>query len=175
MGWLNPLLSQNLAGDRVANYKTKHGHARKGKWSDTYKSWKNIRSRLAAKKGNSYKNYVLKGIAMFERWDKFENFLADMGERPFKNFSIDRINNARGYEPGNCRWASRSVQNHNRRWVKGSSRYKGVHYEPPRNKWVAQCKGKKLGRFDNQEDAAKAYNDAAISIFGEFAVLNMID
>lgn len=54
---------------------------------------------------------------MCDRWSTFENFLADMGERPVGT-SIDRQDNTRGYEPGNCRWATRNEQNRNTRHVK---------------------------------------------------------
>jgi hypothetical protein len=61
-----------------------------------------------------------------ERWRDFVNFLADMGERPSMEHSIDRIDSDGNYEPGNCRWATRTQQNANRRdpggWVKRRQR-----------------------------------------------------
>jgi len=48
------------------------------------------------------------------RWRRFENFLADMGERPPRK-SLDRIKNSQGYRPGNCRWATAKQQAANRR------------------------------------------------------------
>lgn len=64
---------------------------------------------------DSYGHYGAKGVTICERWLIFENFLADMGERPAGRYSIDRIDNSRGYEPGNCRWATLKQQNENRR------------------------------------------------------------
>lgn len=59
----------------------------------------------------SYPLYGAKGIKVCERWGDFLNFLEDMGERPSREFSIDRIDPKGNYEPTNCRWLTRSEQN----------------------------------------------------------------
>ena len=69
-------------------------------------------------KQDGFKYYGGAGIRVCDRWEKFSNFLADMGARPSKAHSIDRIDVTRGYEPGNCRWATHPEQCANRRTTK---------------------------------------------------------
>lgn len=75
-----------------------------------------MRQRCLNKNNPAYPNYGGRGIKICERWlESFENFRADVGEPPSQNHSLDRIDNEKGYEPGNVRWAEDFIQVRNRR------------------------------------------------------------
>lgn len=85
--------------------------------SKEYNTWRGMKQRCTNKKDKSFKDYGGRGIAVCERWlHSFENFITDMGLKPSLKHSIDRINNDGGYEPSNCRWATRKEQNKNKRY-----------------------------------------------------------
>lgn len=100
------------SGAEHPNYK--HGHGRKQNKSKTYASWMKMVARCSNPNLRIFKYYGGRGIRVCDRWLSFENFLADMGERP-NGMTLDRINVDGNYEPGNCRWATHAQQMHNRR------------------------------------------------------------
>jgi hypothetical protein len=95
----------------LSRVKTTHGRSR----SAEYRVWCHMRARCA---DVGDKNYGGRGISVCERWADFTNFLADMGERPGPQFTIERKDNAKGYLPDNCEWATRATQNKNTRKVR---------------------------------------------------------
>lgn len=92
------------------------GHKTHGKCrTSIYGIWNQMIQRCYNPNTRFYDRYGGRGITVCERWKTFENFLADMGERPGK-MEIDRYpNNDGNYEPGNCRWATRTQQTRNQR------------------------------------------------------------
>lgn len=96
---------------------TTHGHTANSIRIDSheYWIWNSMLRRCSNPKDAGYKNYGGRGIKVDERWLKFENFFADMGARPTLSHSLDRIKNEEGYGPDNCKWATRTEQNRNKR------------------------------------------------------------
>lgn len=99
--------------DMLASQAKTHGHSGQGP-SPTYITWRGMKTRCNNPKHRRYSDYGGRGIKVCERWMDFNNFLADMGERP-EGLTLDRIDPNGNYEPGNCRWATDSVQQTNKR------------------------------------------------------------
>jgi hypothetical protein len=91
-----------------------HGKSRRGSWSPEYYSWASMHQRCTNPARNVFANYGGRGIKVCERWNSFENFFADMGERPHGH-SIGRLDPNGDYCPENCVWHSDAEQARTRR------------------------------------------------------------
>jgi len=99
------------AGTFTSERLSEHGMAHTRTWG----AWKDMKARCSNPNLRNYPDYGGRGIRVCQRWiDSFENFLADMGQRP-DGLSLERINNEGNYEPGNCKWATAKEQANNTR------------------------------------------------------------
>lgn len=151
------------------------------KHTPTYRTWGYMRERCKKKNHPSYPRYGGAGVTVCGEWDKsFLSFIRDMGMKP-PHMSLDRIDNAKGYSKDNCRWATPAQQSQNRGPFKSNckkaSKYKGV-YKTRQGNWQVKifCNKKQIviGTFEDELEAAHAYNVAAKKHHGEFACLNQI-
>ncbi len=101
-----------LRVETIKKIRTTHGKSN----TNEYSIWSDIIKRTTNKNADSYKDYGNRGIKMCDEWrNSFENFLNDMGNRPSKFHTIERSDNDKNYEPGNCIWATIDIQARNKR------------------------------------------------------------
>lgn len=95
---------------------TTHGETINGVISTEWAIWSKMIDRCTRKTSKSFIDYGGRGITVCEKWKNgFENFLYDMGRRPGKSYSLERVDNDKGYYKENCKWATRKAQAGNRR------------------------------------------------------------
>jgi hypothetical protein len=130
-----------------------------------YEAWHQMKSRCLNPADKRYQQYGARGIGVCEQWIySYGNFLAYMGRRPSPDYSLDRIDNDGNYEPGNCRWATRSEQQQNKRvsilMNTNTSGVPGVSFYSQTSRWEAYhwIKNKKirLGYFESFDEAVSA-------------------
>lgn len=153
----------------IANQDFSH----KMKTTSEYITWQNMKRRIIDPSRNV--RYGAKGVTICTRWAKsFKDFYEDMGPKPTPSHSIDRIDNTKGYEPGNCRWATIEQQNRNKSGHSSNvTGVKGVSFRRDTGKYTARISiGKRgsskninLGCFDTILEAAKVRKQAELRYF----------
>lgn len=108
-------LKLEIIGRLASRRNRRHGHATGGAVSSEYCSWRSMINRCKHSCVNGFKYYGGRGVTVCERWQSFEAFLADMGEKPTPKHTLDRIDPDGSYTPENCRWATSSQQRRNQR------------------------------------------------------------
>ena len=108
-------LRREIMRQVAATRNLRHGEGSNGKETPEYRAWSNMLSRCNNNKHQLFGDYGGRGVKVCERWHVYENFIFDMGRRPSRKHSLDRIDNNKNYMPENCRWATMVQQNNNQR------------------------------------------------------------
>lgn len=104
-----------------------------------YNRWRLMMRRCYDEKDKRFFQYGGRGIKVCEQWHRFDNYYADMGDMPFLEAEVDRIDPDGNYEPSNCRWVTPQQNAGNRRW---GSKYRDTYQMVHIDKLCAMCKEK---------------------------------
>lgn len=111
IGWVYNIVNLKGMGMKRSPYRSKHGMCE----TLEYRTWYRMKLRCLDPKDPVYNHYGGRGITICERWlNNFLNFFADMGVKPSRRHSLDRVDVNGNYEPSNCRWATDFEQQNNR-------------------------------------------------------------
>ncbi len=134
-----------------------------------YKTWTNIFKRCTNPNDTQYKDYGARGITVCEEWLDVATFIAwcESTHPNIEGYTLDRIDNDKGYYPENCRWADRTIQAINQRIGKNNtSGYVGVKYHSRNGVWTAYISvnntRKYIGSFKDKIEAAQARDNYII-------------
>ena len=134
-----------------------------------YQTWYGMLQRCTNTMRQDYKDYGARGITVCEEWLNVSNFVA-WAEKTYPNlegYTLDRIDNDKGYSPENCTWSDKTTQAINQRIKKNNtSGYVGVTWEARVSKWMVQImvnrKNKNLGYYQNIEEAVQVRDNYII-------------
>lgn len=127
-----------------------------------YRNWKAMLERVTDPKHKAYKHYdklITEGPKVDPNWIKSpKGFFQELGPKPHPNWTVDRINNKKGYVPENIRWASKKTQQLNREPIKSQSNIPFIYRDKRRHKWIAYGgrREKYLGQFETLDEAKTA-------------------
>ncbi|MCP4988678.1 MAG: hypothetical protein GY928_22295 [Colwellia sp.] len=139
----------------------KHGDS----YKRLYRIWSGIKQRCNNKKCVIYNRYGGKGIKIYKKWNdsyvEFRDWALVNGYK--NNLTIDRVNNKKGYYPGNCRWATDQQQNTNMpKLSTNTSGYTGLSWSKKDRRWLCvisiKNKSKRIGAYKTQKEAVMARN-----------------
>lgn len=145
--------------------------------SRVYQVWSSLKRRCDDPKNKAYPDYGGRGVSYCDKWKTFEGFWEDMQEGYSAGMTIDRKDVNGDYLKENCRWIpkARQPQGTRKRRDKWTSKFKGVALQQ-NGMWLAQTQKDRVveraGPFVSEIDAARAYDEMVLRLFGEYATTN---